>query len=79
MPTPPLVSETEAKAWLAFLRERQLADSVVLAEIHRMLTSTRNGAWRKESRMHAIGALDRLAGENPEQFMIFQTYRRLTQ
>lgn len=79
MPTPPLVSETEGKAWLAFLRERQLIAEDAGYELHRMLTSTQNRAWMKENRQIAYRALDRLAERHPEELATFRTIRRLTQ
>lgn len=62
---------SEAKAWLAFLLERQLHKRMELLHRHQQLDASRAG------RRAALARLAELAMQYPEDYLVFKTKQRL--
>jgi hypothetical protein len=62
---------SEAKAWLAFLLERQPHKRMELLHRHQQLDASRAG------RRAALARLGELALQYPEDYLVFKTKQRL--
>lgn len=65
------LESSEAKAWLAFLLERQPHKRIELVHRHQQMDAS------KAARRIALARLEELAMQYPTDYLVFKTQRRL--